>query len=241
MLSPSLEEKEIIRSNKLFRGELAVQERVFCDRVVKFISYILPVEFPAQCEKAFGLVFGTQTLTSIIIGRKGRGFLVRDNFLAVAGFCNYTSETEMIIGDIQNEPKAKCKASMWSSEFSIAKKLKKVSTGPVSPETLKEYVDKHYKKTNKALVVLMMDSGNYKNYSRVMKDLTEKHQNLYIIKMILIGSYCIKILRVFQGRVGTVNNHKFPSRWKLIKKKGWEYGREHSKEILGDLFDSFKR
>jgi hypothetical protein len=241
MTTAATEEKELIDKFEFHRGGLAVQERKFCARVIKFIQYILPIELVAQCERAQGLIFGTQTLTSIIVGKKGKGYVTRDNFLAIAEFCNYVTKATMVVGNLVNSSKALRKVKLWENEFSIAKKLKYVTTGPVNPETLKTSVEEHFRKTAATLVVLMMDSGGYKDYSATMRSLTKEYDNLYIIKMVLVGSYSIRILRAYRGNVSTVNNHKFSSRWKTVKRKGWEYARQNQEEVLGGLFEEFTK
>lgn len=245
MSSCKTEEGELIDGMKFYRGGLAVQERKFCERIVKFIEYILPVELVAQCERANGLIFGTQTLTSLIVDeegaqrkrrRKGYNKVVRDNFLVVATFCSYVAQADMVIGDIENPIKALFKKKFWENEFSLIKKLKRVTTGPVSPNALKIWVEDYYKRTSAGLVVLMMDSGGHKDYSPVMEELTKKYDNLYIMKMILVGSHSLRLLRAYHGDVSVMNNHKFPSRYKMVKKKGWEYARNNPDSLDG-LFE----
>lgn len=232
-----LEETKLIRDLKLVRGELAPHERKFCERIIKFIKYILPIEFPAQCERAQGLIFGTQTLTSVIDGKKGYNLLVRDNFLVIVEICNYVSKAKMVVGNLKDNVKALHKVELWKNEFSIKPKLRKVTAGPVSPEALKNTVDKHFKKNSAGLLVVMMDSGGHKDYIPIAKALTERYVNLYILKMILKGQYAFKILRAYQGNISIVNNDKFEKLYRLAKKKGWEHYRRNSQEILNELFE----
>lgn len=235
MSSRKTEEGKLIDDMKLHRGGLAVHERKFCERIVKFIQHILPVELSGQCERANGLIFGTQTLTSIVTDRKGYNKVTRDNFLVVAEFCNYVAKAYMVIGDKKNPLKALYKKELWKNEFALTKKLKSINTGPVSPADLVVWVDNYYKKNSAGLVTLMMDSGGHKDYTPVMKLLTTKYDNLYIMKMILVGSYSLRLLRAYRGDVSTMDNYKFPSRYKMVKKKGWEYARNNP-ELLSGLF-----
>lgn len=230
----ALAERELYERVNFKRGGLAVHERRFCERVAKFIEYVLPVEFPAQSEKACGLIFGTQTLTCVI---EGKDKVVRDNFLVVSRLCDYAFETEMVVGNIKDKEKAANKVKTWTNEFSVAKKLKKVVAGPVSPEDLEDKVDAHFERSARGLVVLIMDSGGFANYSSAFKSLTKKYDNLYIIKMALFHRFDFKILRAYQGDVSTVNNGELESRYKLIKRKGWAWARSNPKEVLGRLLE----
>lgn len=227
----------LIDSMELHRGGLAVHERRFCERAEKFIEHVLPVEMVAQCEKANGLIFGTQTLTSIIIDRKGHNKVTRDNFLVVDKLCNYVAKAYMVIGNMEKPRKAINKKELWLNEFSLAKKLKSVVDGPVNPDALKIWIDNYYRRNYAGLVVLMMDSGGHKDYSPVMCELTKKYDNLYIMKMILVGSYSLRLLRAYRGNVSVLNNEKFSSLYKMVKKKGWEYARKNP-ELLDGLFEN---
>jgi hypothetical protein len=235
--SGKTKEGMLIESMELYRGGLAVHERKFCERAAKFIEHVLPAEMVAQCEKANGLIFGTQTLTSIIIERKGYNKVTRDNFIVVEKLCNYVAKAYMVVGNLEKPRKALFKKEQWLNEFSLAKKLKSVVDGPVSPTALKIWIDNYYRRYSNGLVVLMMDSGGHKDYSPVMYELTKRYDNLYIMKMILgPGSYNLRLLRAYRGNLSVMNNRKFPSCYKMAKKKGWEYTRKHP-ELLDGLFE----
>ena len=235
--SGKTKEGALIDDMELHRGGLAVHERKFCERAEKFIQYILPVEMVAKCEKAHGLIFGTQTLTSIIIERKGYNKVTRDNFLVVSELCNYVAKAYMIIGNMEKPLKAINKKELWLNEFSLAKKLKSVVDGPVNPTALKDWINGYYRRYSNGLVVLMMDSGGHKYYAPVMLDLTRKYKDLYIMKMILgPGSYNLRLLRAYRGNVSVMNNLKFPNCYKAVKRKGWEYARRNPK-LLDGLFE----
>jgi hypothetical protein len=234
--SGKTKEGELIDSMGLHRGGLAVHERKFCERIDRFIEHILPVELVAQCERAHGLIFGTQTLTSIITDRKGYNKVTRDNFLVVSAFCKYITRAYMVIGNLEKPQKAIFKKIQWANEFSLAKKLeqKHIKEGPVSPDALKIWIEKYYRRTSAGLVVLMMDSGGHKDYSPVMADLVKRYDNLYIMKMILgPGCYNIRLLRAYRGDVSIMNNNKFENCYRLVKRKGWEWARKDPKSLAG--------
>jgi hypothetical protein len=226
----------LIDSMELHRGSLAVHERKFCERAERFIEHILPIEIVAQCEKANGLIFGTQTLTSIITDRKGYNKVTRDNLKVVDALCKYVAKAYMVIGNMRKPRKAIYKKVLWHNEFSLAKKLKHVVDGPVNPDALRIWIEEYYRRNFAGLVVLMMDSGGHKDYSPVMAELTKKYDNLYIMKMILVGSYSLRLLRAYRGDVSVMNNRKFSNCYKAVKKKGWEYARKHP-ELLDGLFE----
>lgn len=234
--SGKTKEGELIDSMELYRGGLAVHERKFCERAEKFIEHILPVEMVAQCEKANGLIFGTQTLTSIITDRKGYNKVTRDNYGVVKQLCKYVAKAYMVVGNLENKRKAINKKELWLNEFSLTKKLKSVVDGPVSPDALKAWVNDYYRNNSTGLVVLMMDSGGHKDYTPVVYDLTNQYDDLYIMKMILVGSYSLRLLRAYRGNIGVMNNHKFSSCYRIAKKKGWEYARKNPK-LLDGLFE----
>lgn len=192
----------------------AQHERAFCDELRMFLNYILPLDYPKQFERTHGLAFGTQTLMSYTKTEK----LALDNFAVMHALYDYCREINMVVGNLVDRKKADNKVNDWLHLYDFDKKMTSVEAGPVTPKALEKEVIRHFAvKERNSLLVVIMDSGGYKNYTKILKDLSNQYPNtLYIIKMIKIANF-FKILCARRGELKVVDRSKIKlvrSSWK---------------------------
>jgi hypothetical protein len=215
---PPTELLALAKKNKQKRST-PFHEENWCKRCVFFLKEIMTMEINVETKHMRALFFGTQTIFSYT----KTGKLCFDNIFVVDALREMARGCNMVVGNIKDPAKAIQKVKDWLTYYDKKRKMKEIKAGKVSPEALRKRVNYFYRPDGGwpisiRRVVLIMDSGESKNYETTFLNLTKKYPNLYIIKMCKINPAGFHIMRAYQGRIDIVDNNEIDKLMNLSHK-----------------------